>query len=61
MESSEDEDTVEESNGLYNVTSSFKYIKSELTEETEFICDLKIPDTNYQKTLRQVYYPGLSM
>ncbi|XP_022902112.2 uncharacterized protein [Onthophagus taurus] len=33
--------------GLLNVTSSYKYLKTEIKNQTQFICELWIPDTDY--------------
>lgn len=54
-----DDDGVEEAHGFYNVTSSFQYDPSEITEPVEFVCELTIPNTSFNKRSSKLITPGI--
>ncbi|KRT84683.1 hypothetical protein AMK59_337 [Oryctes borbonicus] len=50
-------DDVEKAHGSYNVTASYEYDPSVITEPVEFVCELTIPNTNFTKRSSTIIAP----
>ncbi|GJQ79464.1 hypothetical protein Trydic_g16317 [Trypoxylus dichotomus] len=56
-EEEEDINDIEEAHGFYNVTTAYEYDPTSITEPMEFICELTIPNTNFNKTSKAIIEP----
>lgn len=54
-----DADSVEESQGLYNVTTSFQYDPAKIVEPVVFVCEFSIPNTSFNRKLKRTITPGI--